>query len=929
MSKQNNSAQLRQTQINTFGDGLNMDLHPLTTSNTILTDCINGTMITYNDNEFVLQNERGNSKVEGGDLTNGFYPVAMKEHNNILYIVSYNPEQQKTEIGSYPSPTQNNDQLGYNDNLNLPWLNGDIDTLCEKNIYLPKDLNTDIIFFQQEEKQMVSSLDTYQLNFNNISIPSIYNLEFFAKSKSGVIETINLEETILNEEKHFPNRYLAYIGYRFRVPFLNSINIIRTDSGDSKKYGDDLKLEINILSEDNFLERELSKTLSESDDSSNFKLYLYTKYYFTSLDDNAKDINLVAVCNSEQNGADILDESFDNFWVRWPIASYSKYGLNWEYQTIPLEFNGDHSVKTIKTNVCESWAPKLYFPDYGKLQYDEEARTLFIDGKEYTKFVVEYYPVIEFTHDCDENTKYLYFDELRGTFTASVYEVMSRNEYFDEFYYSEKENGDLSISAILNLDNYFGKKLGSDIEKVNTSYIVGSWECISTDQKNTVTKQVNNYEVNWSTPNASPDTLTAIKNSSAHVSNGDLYFSKWLTSEGYKLSQSKELTCLGSLPSKIKNVYTINNGLASIKQEDSDTPICYVEVIDGKPQFNFTINNNDWSRNQIYILTFTFDASLNDQTSQIANENYNNILSNFNENFNISLNQNFLVADSTKPTTVPNLDILKSVHSETIDSGTTVSFYIITTTKMLANEAKGRMDRLGPEYWFTVPENYIKSNIVENPWKNKNNIGYTEWDSKGENLLQYLAHYTPWCKEETEWLTPDKDNFDGNKSKIPFQQAVSDVDVSFNIDSLLNNLYGKCTLTFVNGELWKEYKTHEESTNISSSKFSVKSSHNYWIDVKPILYENGVKVRDREYLFGDMVITNFDHLKLPNIDYGKVYLKYHFEDDSKVQNHLVGGLDGEEALIVHGTKLYFGDNADKHNRDRNTILYSSLPLLNI
>ena len=45
----------KQAQINVFTEGLNTDLHPLTTPNNILTDCINGTVITYNGNEFILR----------------------------------------------------------------------------------------------------------------------------------------------------------------------------------------------------------------------------------------------------------------------------------------------------------------------------------------------------------------------------------------------------------------------------------------------------------------------------------------------------------------------------------------------------------------------------------------------------------------------------------------------------------------------------------------------------------------------------------------------------------------------------------------------------------------------------------------------------------------------------------------------------------
>jgi hypothetical protein len=38
----------------TFSKGLILDLHPLTTPNDMLTNCLNGTLITYNGNEFML-----------------------------------------------------------------------------------------------------------------------------------------------------------------------------------------------------------------------------------------------------------------------------------------------------------------------------------------------------------------------------------------------------------------------------------------------------------------------------------------------------------------------------------------------------------------------------------------------------------------------------------------------------------------------------------------------------------------------------------------------------------------------------------------------------------------------------------------------------------------------------------------------------------
>jgi len=94
---------MKQQTVNEFKDGLNLDLHPLVTPKTVLTDNLNGTFITYNGNEFCLQNDRGNKEVTiKQKLSTGYVPIGIKEHNGILYIVSHNPSTHKTEIGTYP-----------------------------------------------------------------------------------------------------------------------------------------------------------------------------------------------------------------------------------------------------------------------------------------------------------------------------------------------------------------------------------------------------------------------------------------------------------------------------------------------------------------------------------------------------------------------------------------------------------------------------------------------------------------------------------------------------------------------------------------------------------------------------------------------------------------------------------------------------------
>ena len=97
---------MKKEAINTFGEGLIMDLHPLTTPSNVLTNCLNGTIITYNGNEFVLQNDMGNGEVHTAYLDKGYVPVGMKEHGGIIYVAAHNPITGKSQIGSFPSPQQ-------------------------------------------------------------------------------------------------------------------------------------------------------------------------------------------------------------------------------------------------------------------------------------------------------------------------------------------------------------------------------------------------------------------------------------------------------------------------------------------------------------------------------------------------------------------------------------------------------------------------------------------------------------------------------------------------------------------------------------------------------------------------------------------------------------------------------------------------------
>ena len=95
---------------NTFDEGLVKDYHPLTVPNNTLTDALNATFVTMNGNEAILQNDMGNGRVESAFLPNGYVPVGMKEYGGIIYVASYNPITNKSQLGCFPSPERNIDQ---------------------------------------------------------------------------------------------------------------------------------------------------------------------------------------------------------------------------------------------------------------------------------------------------------------------------------------------------------------------------------------------------------------------------------------------------------------------------------------------------------------------------------------------------------------------------------------------------------------------------------------------------------------------------------------------------------------------------------------------------------------------------------------------------------------------------------------------------
>lgn len=92
---------------NVFNEGMILDFNPINSSNGAYTSALNATLTTSNGNEYALQNDMGNGRVETAYLPEGYVPVGTCEYGGIIYIVSYNPLINKSQIGCFPSPERN------------------------------------------------------------------------------------------------------------------------------------------------------------------------------------------------------------------------------------------------------------------------------------------------------------------------------------------------------------------------------------------------------------------------------------------------------------------------------------------------------------------------------------------------------------------------------------------------------------------------------------------------------------------------------------------------------------------------------------------------------------------------------------------------------------------------------------------------------
>lgn len=216
---------IRKAAANTFEKGLIMDFNPTIARNNCLVNALNATLLTFNGNEMQLQQDMGNGRVETAYLPEGYVPVGACEFGDIIYIVSYNPLEDKSQIGCFPSPERNitsdesvdlEQELSINDFQELTdgSPNGNLKTMSVKKIvYGNKNMNPGDKYIIYTEgsgdsdpitKNEVTLTDFGSKAHSHNSWPKFVKLKVVSIEDSGKIVDLNASVKWYDNDYYLP-----------------------------------------------------------------------------------------------------------------------------------------------------------------------------------------------------------------------------------------------------------------------------------------------------------------------------------------------------------------------------------------------------------------------------------------------------------------------------------------------------------------------------------------------------------------------------------------------------------------------------------------------------------------------------------------------------------------------------------------------------
>lgn len=169
---------------NTFGDGFNVDVSDFVIPASMLRYAHNIRIINYQGASFVVTNIKGTEAAF--QITAGFVPVAAREHNNVLYLVSWNQTAQQLEIGSYPSPDYGD---GMGNNRYRPFNNLDGGPFRTSAFELSEKPTVDLSL-QDDYDRSVNAILTIRS-----SVPRIINSRFKVETDGAGNQTFTITDS--------------------------------------------------------------------------------------------------------------------------------------------------------------------------------------------------------------------------------------------------------------------------------------------------------------------------------------------------------------------------------------------------------------------------------------------------------------------------------------------------------------------------------------------------------------------------------------------------------------------------------------------------------------------------------------------------------------------------------------------------------------
>lgn len=293
---------------NTFSNGLMMDLHPINTPNTILTDSLNGTIITYDGNEHVLQNDMGNYKLKDCQLKPNYIPIGLKEYAGILYIVSYNPLDEHVEIGTYPSPEIKTPSSynGVKKELST------FDNLSGKFLYSELEKPQGVIWY--DEKLKIHPGDYYKITTDAFDNLRIIKNAWFIMTDDKTLQEVEIKQN-LDDFTPVTWEYPGYLTFQQRIVTPTEFEAF-----------------ISQLNIPNYIESEESDLPDLTDGKIGFELSLsridYNRITNGKSLNEVIDVDVVVTKVKQDGSQEVLDVQWDNDQEKFTVYDFGESEIN-------------------------------------------------------------------------------------------------------------------------------------------------------------------------------------------------------------------------------------------------------------------------------------------------------------------------------------------------------------------------------------------------------------------------------------------------------------------------------------------------------------------------------------------------------------------------------------------------------------------------